>query len=219
VAGPARGPSGRAGDSAGEDTTCTFALSAAGAVFRTLARTVEPPPTIRTVSSREVYRSRWMRVREDEIELADGSAGVYGVVEKPDFALVIPWDGERFHLVEQYRHPIARRSIEFPQGAWEDGPPPDPAALAAGELEEETGLRAAALRHLGTLYHAYGFCTQSFHVFLATDLGPGEQRLEPTEQGLRTLSANTSELEAMIRVGTLRDGPSVAAYGLLRLGA
>lgn len=158
-----------------------------------------------------------MRLREDEIELADGSLGRYGVVEKPDFALVIPFDGERYHLVEQYRYPVGERCVEFPQGAWEDGEAPDPADLARGELEEETGLRAGGLRHLGRLFHAYGFCSQSFHVFLATELTPGVQRLEPTEQGLVTRTAGRAELEDMIRDGTLRDGPSVAAYGLLRL--
>lgn len=175
------------------------------------------PPPIRTIASREVYRSRWMRLREDEIELSDGTRGHYGVVEKPDFALIIPFDGERFHLVEQYRHPVAERCIEFPQGAWEGGAAPDPAELARGELEEETGLRSGELRQLGRLYHAYGFCSQAVDVFLATRLSPGIQRLEPTEQGLRTLTADRDELERMIRDGELRDAPSVAAYGLLLL--
>ncbi|MBA2517041.1 MAG: NUDIX hydrolase [Solirubrobacterales bacterium] len=176
----------------------------------------EPPP-IRTLSSREVYRSPWMRLREDEIVLPDGSPGRYGVVEKPDFALIIPFDGERFHLVEQFRYPVGERCIEFPQGAWEGTATPDAADLARGELEEETGLLAAGLRHLGRLFHAYGFCSQSFDVFFATELTPGQQRLEPTEQGLRTLSVDRGELERMVLDGTLRDGPSVAAYGLLRL--
>ena len=84
-------------------------------------------------------------------------------------------------------------------------------------MDDPRPIRTVSSREV-RLYHAYGFCTQAFDAFLATDLGPGEQRLEPTEQGLRTLSANASELESMIRVGALRDGPSVAAYGLLRLG-
>lgn len=156
-------------------------------------------------------------MREDEIVLPDGSPGTYGVVEKPDFALVIPFDGERFHLVEQFRYPVGERCVEFPQGAWEGAVEPDPADLARGELEEETGLRAGSLRHLGRLFHAYGFCSQSFDAFLATNLTPGEQRLEPTEQGLRTLSVERAELERMILEGALRDGPSVAAYGILLL--
>ncbi|WP_309110974.1 hypothetical protein [Saccharothrix sp.] len=42
--------------------------------------------SIRTVSSKVVYENRWLSVREDRIELADGSAGLYSVVDKPDFA-------------------------------------------------------------------------------------------------------------------------------------
>lgn len=173
---------------------------------------------IRTVSSREVYRNRWLRLREDVIELPDGTPGIYGVVEKPDFALIVPWDGERFHLVEQFRYPVGERCLEFPQGAWEGEPDADPEVLARGELEEELGLRAGSMRHLGRLYHAYGFCSQAFDVFLATDLSPGVQKLEPTEQGLELRSATRSELEAQIRSGELRDGPSVAAFGLFALG-
>jgi len=45
---------------------------------------------IRTISSREVYRNRWTRVREDEIERADGQRGIYGVVDKDPACLVIP---------------------------------------------------------------------------------------------------------------------------------
>lgn len=45
---------------------------------------------IRQVASRVVYENRWMRVREDEVRRADGSRGTFGVVEKPDFALIVP---------------------------------------------------------------------------------------------------------------------------------
>jgi hypothetical protein len=62
-----------------------------------------------------------MRVREDAVERADGSAGVYGVVEKPTAALVIAAERGGFWLVEQFRHPLGRRSWEFVQGTWPAG--------------------------------------------------------------------------------------------------
>jgi ADP-ribose pyrophosphatase len=76
--------------------------------------------TIETISSREVYRNRWMTVREDAIRRQDGSSGIYGVVHKPDFSLIIPYENGAFHLVEQYRYPVKGRYLEFPQGTWED---------------------------------------------------------------------------------------------------
>jgi hypothetical protein len=35
-----------------------------------------------------------MRVREDCVLHPDGSPGLFGVVEKPDFALIVPVDSE-----------------------------------------------------------------------------------------------------------------------------
>ena len=58
---------------------------------------------VRRVSTREVYRNPWLTLREDEIRRPDGSAGIYSVVDKPDFALVIPAEPDGFHLVEQFR--------------------------------------------------------------------------------------------------------------------
>ena len=50
-------------------------------------------PTITTLSSREVYRNRWMRLREDEILRSNGQRGIYGVVEKQDGAIILPIEG------------------------------------------------------------------------------------------------------------------------------
>jgi hypothetical protein len=61
-----------------------------------------------------------MAVREDEVVLPDGRPGVYFVVDKPDFALVVPREDDgSLWLVEQYRYPVGRRSWEFPQGSWD----------------------------------------------------------------------------------------------------
>ena len=45
-----------------------------------------------STGSREIYANPWMRLREDSILRPDGSDGIYGVVDKPDYALVIPLD-------------------------------------------------------------------------------------------------------------------------------
>ena len=62
---------------------------------------------IKTLGSRVVYENRWMRVREDAIRRRDGSDGIYGVVEKPDFAVIVPVEDDgRIHLVQQYRYHV-----------------------------------------------------------------------------------------------------------------
>jgi len=66
-------------------------------------------PVIEQTSTRVVYETPHMRLREDGIRRPDGSAGIYSYVEKPDFALIIPVENGGFHLVEQYRYPVRMR--------------------------------------------------------------------------------------------------------------
>lgn len=176
-----------------------------------------PPQGPKQRSSREVYRNAWMRVREDEIEFADGSAGIYGVVEKPDFALVVPLHSDgRLQLVEQYRYTVGARFWEFPQGAQEDEDT-SPADMARRELHEETGLIAGNVEHVGQLYEAYGFCDQTFHVFVATDLKQGNAKHDPQELDMRTDAFDLGTVKAMIAEGTIKDAPTVSALGLLMM--
>jgi len=139
------------------------------------------------------------------------------VVEKIDFVVVIALEDDHLWLVEQYRHPVGERSLELPQGAWEHEPHADPAAVARGELEEETGLRAASVEPLGRLAQAIGYSTQGMHVFLATGLEPGEPSLDHEEQGLTARRVRVDEFERLARTGVVTDATSIAAYGMLLL--
>lgn len=176
----------------------------------------EPP--IRRTGSHVVYQTPWMTVREDDITYADGSTSVFGVVAKPDFALVVPRGPGGFWLVNQYRYPIGRRAWEFPQGGWPAGHGGDAEALARAELAEETGLTSGRLTHLGRLHEAHGFCTQAFDVFLAEDLVEGAPSREASESDMEHAFVPDDELDRMIRAGELWDAPTLAALTLYRLG-
>jgi len=172
---------------------------------------------IRQVSTREVYRNNWLTLREDAIERPDGSDGIYAVVDKPTYALVIPHDGERFHLVEQYRYPLGLRRWEFPQGTAPDRQDLEPHALAERELREETGLRAANLVKLGLLDVAAGMSSQRGWVFLATELTEGDHEREHEEQDMHSAWFTRAEIEDMMRSGDITDAQSIAAWALLLL--
>jgi ADP-ribose pyrophosphatase len=134
---------------------------------------------IETTATRIVYENRWMRVREDAILRRDGSPGIYGVVEKPDFAVIAAVENGMIHLVEQYRYPVQGRYWELPQGSWEQAPEADPLALARAELREETGLTARTMQHVGHLFECYGYSEQGYHIYLAQGLTAGETEREP----------------------------------------
>lgn len=174
-------------------------------------------PDIETLGSRVVYRNDWMTVREDAIRRRDGSAGTYGVIDKPDFVVVVPVHADgSIQLVQQFRYPVGVRCWEFPLGIW--GPPgTDPAVAARHELEEETGLAAAAMTHAGRLHAAPGLINQAYDVFLATGLTVVPARREPEEQDMVSRAFSRAAFEAMLLDGTIRDATCVACFGLLRL--
>jgi 8-oxo-dGDP phosphatase len=173
--------------------------------------------TIERISSREVYRNSWMTVREDQIRRSDGSSGVYGVIDKPTYALVIAHADGRFRLVQQYRYPLAARRWEFPQGTAPDLADMEPVALARRELREETGLSATSFEALGQLDVAPGMSSQRGWVFVATGLTEGDHDREHEEQDMRSAWFTRSEVEAMIRAGDITDAQSVAAWALFLL--
>jgi 8-oxo-dGTP pyrophosphatase MutT (NUDIX family) len=172
------------------------------------------PDEIRTVSSREIFANPWIRVRDDEIEYPDGSRSTYAVVEKPNFALVVPFTGDGFWIVSQYRYPIARRTWEFPQGAWPAGRTGTAEELARAELAEETGLRAGTLTPIGRLFASLGYCAQYFDLFVATDLTEGEPDREHTESDMVHEFVTEQQLRQMIAAGEFPDAHSVAALAL-----
>jgi ADP-ribose pyrophosphatase len=176
--------------------------------------------SIKTISSREVYRNPWTWVREDVIERAGGVRGIYGVVEKDPACLVIPLevtlDGEFLHLVEQFRYTVQERFIEFPQGGWEMADVV-PEELARGELREETGLTAERMTLLGEQWIAYGVMRQKHYIYLAEGLTQGPTDRDAEEDDLVLHRVRVQAFEEMLLDGRVMDNCSVAAWGLYKV--
>ena len=176
--------------------------------------------SIKTLSSREVYRNPWTRVREDVIERANGVRGIYGVIDKDPATIVIPLDvtaqGEFVYLIEQFRYTVGARHLELPQGGWETADVV-PEEMARGELKEETGLTAERMTQLSTLQIAYGVMNQRHYVFLAEGLTVGVAEPDAEESDLVLRRVSVPEFEQMMVDGTIVDNCTVAAWGLYRL--
>ncbi len=173
---------------------------------------------MKTLATREIYRNRWMRLREDRIERDNGAEGIYSVVDKDDCAVIIPLEGDSVYLVEQFRYTIQQRCMEFPQGGWETADV-DPEELARGELREETGLVPGRMVRLGMNWVAYGFARQKQHIYLATELRQESADPDPEEQDLAIKRVKIAEFEQMLLDGRIQDMCTVSAWGLYRLWA
>lgn len=173
--------------------------------------------TIKTLDSNVVYQNPWMSVREDKIERKSGKQGIYGVVDKPDCAVIIAIDNGNIHLVQQYRYAVSETFWELPQGAWESNPDASHLSLAKGELQEETGLIAGSMTYVGKQFIAYGFLNQTCHIYLATDLTQGEPCHDSEEEDLIAGEFTIVEFERMLIDEEIQDVVTTAAWGLAKL--
>jgi ADP-ribose pyrophosphatase len=173
--------------------------------------------SIKTISSREVYRNPWASVREDIIERSDGHRGIYGVMDKDPACIVIPIehtpDGDFIWLVRQFRYAVQATFFELPQGGWETADV-DVEEMARGELREETGLIAERMTKLTVLWIAYGAMRQSHAVYLAEGLIQGETDRDPEEHDMTVHRVSVAEFEAMLLDGRIMDNCTAAAWGI-----
>jgi hypothetical protein len=86
------------------------------------------------LSSKIVYKNKWMEITEDQVVTDFGKQLTYGVVHKEPSVLIIPWDGVHLYLVGQYRYPVDEYSWEFTQGHTEAA---NIVAIAKKELLED----------------------------------------------------------------------------------
>ena len=150
------------------------------------------------------------RVERVTVACADGSTRVKDIVRHPGAVTVIAQRADgMLVLVRNRRVAVGRHLVEFCAGKLEPGEPPAEAALR--ELEEETGYAVGRLDPLGSFFTSPGFADEIMHVFLATELRPVPQRLEPGEE-LEVVTLSEAELRAEIASGSILDGKTLGAY-------
>jgi len=92
-------------------------------------------------------------------------------------AVILAIDGDDVILVEQFRVPLSRNSIELPAGLVGDIEDEETVELAAArELEEETGYRPERIDLIGEFWSSPGMVSESFFLMRAvglTKVGPG----------------------------------------------
>lgn len=140
-----------------------------------------PPAPWKTRSSREVYRNRWISVREDIAELPDGRTTLYGVVTMGAAAGVLPFlDDRHVLMVRQHRYVTGESCRwEMPTGGVHPGETPLDAAQR--ELREEVGHEAGRLEPLGPFYSSKSVCDETCHLFIGHELRPAAAAPDDTE--------------------------------------
>lgn len=166
------------------------------------------------ISESVLFHNPWWTYKKDSFELPTGKTGEYHYVHTNGSSMVVPVAADgRFLLVKQYRYLGGRDSIEFPCGSVKDGSTYDETAWH--ELAEETGYSAGKLFLVGEFNPYNGLTDEMCHVYLARDLQFVGGTPDETEE-FELIHASEGEIDSMIRDGTIWDGMTVAAWGVVR---
>jgi len=134
----------------------------------------------KTLSSREIYRNRWLSLKEDRVELPDGGSSIYGVVTCGDCVGVLPFvNPNTVLLIKQYRYVAKRLTWEMPTGGVHEGETTEQAAQR--ELGEEVGYQAGKLRWLSTYHTSKSVMDETAHLFIGEDLARLRLQADETE--------------------------------------
>lgn len=133
-----------------------------------------------TKSSKTVYENPWISVREDEVIMPNGQAGLYGVVSsKSDAVFVIPVDEMGNTYIVQQEH-YTTRELEWQVVAGRtDGE--SPTVAAKRELLEEAGIQANKITVLLDGRSATGITTFRSTICIAQGLSFDDSQFDASE--------------------------------------
>jgi len=173
----------------------------------------QPPAPADAKEPEELLVTKRFRVVRVSEACRDGTQRVREIVEHPGSVVIMPLlEGNRICLIRNARRAVGATLWELPAGTLDREEPIIEAARR--ELEEETGYRAGVLEEAPKLWMSPGILRERMHVFVARNLTPGPQALEPGET-IDTHVLAWEEAVAMCLDGTIEDAKTVAA--ILRL--
>lgn len=163
----------------------------------------------RCISSSRVYDGRILKLRVDEVILANGKTTKREIIEhRGAAAIVAVTENCDVVLVRQYRYAIETNLLEIPAGTMEQGETPE--QCAARELEEETGYRSMHIEKIMEFFPVPGYSTEKIHVYLAKRLIKSKTHTEEDEKIELEILPIQRALQK-VRSGEIQDSKSICA--------
>ena len=162
------------------------------------------------ITSEHLVDGKLLQVYRDDVRLPDGSTSIREWIHHPGASAVVPLfeDGSTL-LVRQFRYPPRRTFLEVPAGKLDrEGEAPE--AVAARELEEETGWKAERFTSLGSFYPGIGYSNEVIYIYLAEGLTEGRRELEEGEF-MDVVTMGFAEAVAKAQRGEILDMKSLTA--------
>lgn len=134
----------------------------------------------KTLSSKQVYKGRFLKVEQDQVQAPDGKIYVREYILHPGAAMMIPLlPNGNVVMIHQYRHALKQVFLEFPAGKRDHNE--ETILTAQRELKEETGYEAKEWKFLTTIHPVIGYSNEHIDLYLAKDLTLADRQLDHGE--------------------------------------
>ncbi|HYJ78168.1 MAG TPA: NUDIX hydrolase [Longimicrobiaceae bacterium] len=157
----------------------------------------------------EIFKVRRVRARsprdgsEHDFHMAVAPHAVTVVAVTPDESLV---------LVEQFRHPLQRVTLETPAGMMEPGE--SPAEAAARELREETGYEGRPAQVIGRFELNPSWQVTRVNVAVVRDARPVAAKDEDAGEDVRVRLLPAAEVRRRVLAGEFESAVAITALAL-----
>jgi ADP-ribose pyrophosphatase len=167
------------------------------------------PPAFTLLGKRLVAQGRFIALERAYYLGQDGQWTAREIIRHPGSAVVIPWDGDRVHLVRQHRAAVGGTLLELPAGKL-DVPGESPQEAAGRECAEELGLRPGRLVLLHAGYTSPGFTDELTWIYLGEDLTAAPAAPQgPEEAAAQVVSLSLDEVADALKDGSVRDAKTI----------
>lgn len=127
----------------------------------------------------------------------NGQKYIRDIVNPGEAVIILPIDKDGNVIFElQLREAVGEVSLELPAGMIDEGEAPEVAAKR--ELMEETGYVAKKIEHLKSVHTTSGYSSEKIHIYLATDLEEGIQKLDDDEEILEIKKIHINECVELV---------------------
>ena len=163
------------------------------------------------LDSKLLISERWLQLREDRVRLGNGhEIDKFHVIHGPDWASVLcVTEASEVVLVRQYRHGIARASLELPAGVIE--PHESPEEAARRELAEETGYESDDWVRIQSVSTEPARHTTQAHFFCARNARPTHAPAPEESEVLELVRVPLSDLPGLATDGSIVHGVQIGA--------
>jgi 8-oxo-dGTP pyrophosphatase MutT (NUDIX family) len=162
-----------------------------------------------THGRRSVYRSEWVELWLDDVEIRPGDRFEHHVLRFPRKSVTaVALQADNVLMIWRHRFITDSWGWEVPAGWCDAGEAPHEAA--ARELAEETGWCAGTITAMTTYHATNGISDMTFTSFLATDLVRQGEPTDTTEAS-RIEWIPLTDIPALAEAGGIVDGPSLTA--------